>query len=105
MATYATISNLFILGAPEAAFRDSSGTGWGFTDEQLEAGLVAACDLVDSYLRGRFTLPLKSHGQDLTRAACIIAAYDLVTGRGYNPHNQGDDSSQLDKRYEATVSW
>lgn len=105
MARYAAITDLFILGAPESAFRDASVPGWGFTDEQLEAGLVASCDFVDSYLRGRFTLPLAAFGLDLTRAACIISAYDLLTGRGYNPANQGDDSSQLDKRYESIVSW
>jgi len=101
MARYATLQNLFHLGAPETAFRGQAS----FEDEELEAGLEAACGHVDSYLSGRFTLPLVSHGEAVTRAVCIVAAYDLLTGRGFNPANQGDDSSQLDKRYESTEKW
>jgi phage gp36-like protein len=102
MARYATLQHLFQLGAPESAFR---GLPVPFTDEELEAGLEAACGHVDSYLSSRFTLPLVVAGSAIRRAVCIIAAYDLLTGRGYNPANQGDDSSQLDKRYASTEKW
>ncbi|UAW08051.1 hypothetical protein [Myxococcus phage Mx4 ts27htf-1hrm-1] len=99
MARYASLQDLYSLGVPQAALEGEA------SPEEQEQGLEAACDLVDSYLSGRFVLPLTAHGRDLTRAAAIIAAYDLMTGRGYNPANQGDDSTQLDKRYEATIEW
>lgn len=105
MARYASLQDLFRLGAPESAFRGQSNQDWGLTDDELEAGLEAACGHVDSYLSGRFTLPLAVHGQSITRAVCIVAAYDLLTGRGFNPANQGDDSSQLDKRYKSIEDW
>jgi phage gp36-like protein len=105
MARYATLSDLFNLGAPESAFRGQSNSALDFTDAELEAGLEAACGHVDSYLAKRFTLPLVRAGSAIRRAVCIIAAYDLLTGRGFNPANQGDDSSQIDKRYASTEKW
>lgn len=102
MARYATLQDLYSLGVPEAAF---TGGADPITEEAREAGLVASCDMVDSFLSERFTLPLVSYGRDLTRAACIIAAYDLMTANGYNPANQGDDSTQLDKRYNSIIEW
>jgi phage gp36-like protein len=105
MARYATLQNLFQLGAPESAFRGQSNADWAFTDAELEAGVDAACGHVDSYLSGRFTLPLVTYGEAVTRAVCVVAAYDLLTSRGYNPANQGDDSSQLDKRYRSVEDW
>lgn len=97
MARYASLENLYSLGAPESAFDGVS------TDAQ-ETGLVAACDMVDSYLRERFTLPLVAYGADLTRAVCIIAAYDLLAGRGYNSQ-PGSDSAQAEVRYEKVIQW
>lgn len=98
MAHYATLADLYTLGIPEPSLER-------IPEADRETGLVAACDMVDSYLRERFTLPLLTHGTDITRAACIIAAYDLMTANGLNPANAGDDSTQLDKRYEGTIDW
>lgn len=105
MALYASLQDLFQLGAPESAFRGQSNPDANFTDAELEAGLEAASGHVDSYLAERFTLPLVVPGTAIKRAVCIIAAYDLLTGRGFNPANQGDDSTQLDKRYKSTTDW
>lgn len=102
---YATLQDLFQLGAPESAFRGQSNQDWSFTDAELEAGLEAASGHVDSFLADRFTLPLLVPGTAIKRAVCIVAAYDLLTSRGYNPANQGDDSSQLDKRYKSVEDW
>lgn len=98
MARYASTDDLFALGAPEAAFE-------GLSAPDLESGLSAACDFVDSYLSGRFTLPLVVWGGDMRRAVCIIAAYDVITGRGYNTQNVGGDSDQLKERYDSIIQW
>jgi phage gp36-like protein len=105
MARYATLADLFNIGAPEAAFRGHSNPELNLTDSQIEAGLEAACGHVDSYLAKRFTLPLVRAGSAITRAVCFIAAHDLLSGRGFNPANQGDDSTQLDKRVALVEKW
>ena len=71
------------------------------------AALDAASALCDSYLRGQFTLPLLTWGYELTRATAIIAAYDLITTRGYNPGtilSANVDHSVRD-RYLDVLAW
>jgi phage gp36-like protein len=41
----------------------------------------------------------------MRRAVCIIAAYDVITGRGYNTQNVGGDSDQLKERYDSIIQW
>lgn len=98
MSRYATYADLYTLGAPETAFD-------GLAPEALDGALDAACDTVDSYLANRFTLPLTAVNGDVKRAACIIAAYDLIAGRGWNPSNSGGDSDQLSTRYDKVIEW
>ena len=63
---------------------------------------MGASDLADGYLARQLTLPLSEWGDDLRRHVCAIAAYDLMTQRGYNP--EGGDSN-LRLRYEDAVRW
>lgn len=98
MSRYATIPDLYSLGAPETALSE-------LTDDVKESALGAACDVVDSYFANRFTLPLVTWGGDVKRAVCIIAAYDLLSGRGWNPTNTGGDSDQLSTRYDKVLEW
>lgn len=74
-----------------------------FDDAQQQAALDAASALADGYLRSRFTLPVVTQSQDLVRAVCNIAAYDLITQRGYNPDAGADDNWRL--RYEDALAW
>lgn len=98
MSRYATLQQLYGLGAPETSFSEVS-------EDMRESALTAACDVVDSYLSNRFTLPLVTFGGDVTRAVCIIAAYDLLSGRGWNPASTGGDSDQLSARYDSVKDW
>jgi phage gp36-like protein len=93
---YCDVSELHRWGVNEAALEDVAA------DDQ-EAALDAASDLIDSYLRQRYTLPLVSWGHDLKRACAIIAAWDLISARGYNPNDPADDN--LRQRYEDTIAW
>jgi phage gp36-like protein len=68
-----------------------------------DAALAAASEVADSYLRSQFVLPLITWGTDLTRAVCMIAAYDLLVGRGYNPEAGADTNIRL--RYEDAIAW
>ncbi|MFN7131605.1 MAG: phage protein Gp36 family protein [Myxococcales bacterium] len=68
-----------------------------------DAALASASGVVDGYLRARFTLPLLSWGDELRRVVCHIAAYDLMTVRGFDPENPSDIN--LRQRYEDALRW
>lgn len=93
---YATRTHL-----AQFAIRAAALTGIATGDQ--DAALEAASDLADSYLRARFTLPLSSWQDDLRRAVCNVAAYDLLSARGYNPDAGAD--SNVRQRYEDAVRW
>lgn len=92
---YATAADLTRLALPARAL-----TGIAAPDQ--DAALEAASSLADGYLAARYTLPLLAWGDDLKRAVSLIAAYDLMTRRGYNPEG-GDE--QLRLRYEDGMRW
>lgn len=67
------------------------------------AALLAASGLADAKLQSRYILPLAQWGQDLVRAVCIIAAYDLLTSKGYNPATGADPN--IRERYLDQLKW
>ncbi len=73
------------------------------TTATKQEALEAASDIVDGYLAGQFVLPLVAWSKDITRATCIIAAYDLLVTRGYNPDAGADPNFRL--RYEDIIRW
>lgn len=92
---YATAADLARLALPARAL-----TGILLADQ--DAALDAASALADGYLAARYTLPLLAWGDDLRRTVSLIAAYDLMTRRGYSPEG-GDE--QLRLRYEDGMKW
>lgn len=101
MATtrYAEPADLTRLSLPASAL-----TGIATADQ--EAALNAASDVADSYLGQRFELPLTAWEDDLKRAVCNIAAYDLMSRRGYAP--RGADTAAEDNirlRYKDAIAW
>ena len=96
MPSYATVQDLYRFGAPAAAFVEVS------TLDQ-EAALEGASGTADGYLRAKFKLPLTAVTTDLTRAVCQVAAYDLLSVRGFNPE-QGSDIN-VRSRYEDAIRW
>lgn len=93
---YATRTDLTRLGIRAGALTGVS------TDEQ-DAALEAASDLADSYMRSRYALPLTGYGDDLKRAVCAVAAWDLLSTRGFAPQGGADEAVQT--RYESAIGW
>lgn len=96
MAAYCEIEELGRWGISADALEDVQ-------DPDSDAAIAGASDLIDSYLRSRFTLPLVAWGDDLRRACAIIAVYDLMQTRGYNPAEPED--KQLEIRYRDVIRW
>lgn len=72
-------------------------------DDRHEA-IRGASRLIDSYLRSRFKLPLTQIGEDIRRACWTIAAYDLMSSRGFNPESNAAQEN-LRRRYDDTIRW
>ena len=70
---------------------------------QQVTACIQASELADSYMRGRYQLPLLAYGPDLTYRTAIIAVYMLLQARGMNPAAGADDRIRLN--YEDSIRW
>lgn len=95
-AAYATLSDLYALGVPASVISTVSVP-------TQQAKLDAANAKVESYLNTKFRLPLGSWGADLREASAVIAAYECVVERGFDPEHAGD--KVLKDRAEAAIKW
>lgn len=89
ITTYCTVAQLEAIGMRAEALVK-------FDTPAKEAALEVAARQVDSYLGG-YTLPLVAIGADLTRATAIIAAYDLLSTKGFNPDANASDKNVRDR--------
>ena len=97
MTRYATTTNLARLGIRAEAL---NGIATAVQEEALDASSAVA----DGYLRARgYVMPLTAWSTDLTRAVAVLAAFDLLVTRGYDP-NAGTDDVLL-KRVEMATTW
>lgn len=96
MTAYATRTDLARMGIAAAALSSVA-------TETQDAALEAASRVADSYLRSRYELPLTGYGDDLKRAVCSVAAWDLLSTRGYDPGRGGDEAVRM--RADAAISW
>ena len=86
---YATISDLMKFGAPSGAIGDLS-------PEDMQGQLDSASSTADSYLRLHYPVPLGTpYPAALVEAICRIAAFNLLSVRGYNPEG---DAGLLESR-------
>lgn len=93
---YATLRDFERLGLPSRAVSSVP------LDQRL-AALEAASRLIDDYLCAQVTLPLVAFATaSLTRATCVVAAYDLMCVRGFNPEG-ADGNFRL--RYKDVIAW
>jgi len=69
----------------------------------LQVNIAAASDVIDSYLRSRFTLPLLTWGSDITAACANIAVYKILTVRGFNSARGADEV--IRQSYEDAIKW
>jgi hypothetical protein len=69
--------------------------------------LVQACldatEEADSYLRGRYALPLLAWGSDVRKYTAWIAIYMAMSSRGFSPQAGAD--RQITERYYAAVGY
>lgn len=94
--TYITDAELLSLGLPGAALSVVAVA----TRDQAR---VAASDEASGYLKKRYGLPILGWGTDLKRKVADLAAYDLMTFRGFDP---GSESGALIvKRRDDAVLW
>ncbi len=70
--------------------------------QQLQA-CIDASDEADSYMRGRYTLPLLAWGADVRSHVAWIACYQLMQTIGWRPE-AGADKGVLERYYRA-VGW
>jgi phage gp36-like protein len=91
---YCAIADLTLYGGPSTAFGN-------VTTDQKQTVVDAANRRVDSYMRGRYALPLVEWGVELTKAAAEIAWCDLMNVRGVNPTND----SSIQERADRAVLW
>lgn len=97
MSQYATIDQLFSYGMPREARSY-------LTDDVLNDGLVAASAVADSYLGGRYVLPLVTTGDEIPMYVCWIAAFIILSGpRGYNPAAGADP--MIEGKHDKAVEW
>ncbi len=73
------------------------------TDEMKVATIQSASGTVDSYLAGRFKLPLTEWGIDIVEATCAIAAYRLV--RKYGSNVNSTDGANFRQAYDDAIAW
>lgn len=83
----ATLAQFFSVGLGEGVFE-----GKFETTEERDAEIQSALDAASA-----FVAPLADYGYDLVRSECVVAAYDLMVVRGYNPSFSDDE---LFRRYE-----
>lgn len=93
---YASLTDLGSVGLTAAAMASIA------VDTQT-AALVAASAIADSYLQSRYSLPLTSWGKDLARVVAVVAAYDLLSTRGFNPAAGADVNWR--QRYLDALEW
>jgi phage gp36-like protein len=91
MMSYATLDDMVLkFGAIEMRRLSVAD---GDLPEAIEApriddALSAASLTIDSYLRRRYALPLAGTTDELVRATCVLARYDLATGGDREPSEQ-----------------
>ena len=98
---YATVQELETrLGGTEALVTLADRDGDGVADAELvERALADAAAEIDSYLAGRYALPLPAVPAVLVRLACDMAVYRITCDYGAGL------TEERRQRYEDAVSW
>lgn len=95
MTAYGTPTDLEDMALPAAALST-------LTTAQKEKALEAASRLADSYFRENWGVPIANPNAALTDAVCAIAAWRLMSRRGFAPDAP---DSNLRTAYEDAIKW
>jgi hypothetical protein len=97
MTAYATLADLYAFGLPLA----SMGAVSAPTQQRI---LDGRNDYADDKMRARYRLPLQApYPASLVQNICMLAAWDCLMVRGYNP-GAGPDSN-IAARGEMAMKW
>lgn len=110
MTVYASVAQFFQY-VPATIADGSFITGSSDTNGNVANALATASGKIDSYFRGRFNLPITGsvgggpgvYDPAIVMACCWVAAYDLMSGRGFNP-TAGSDAL-IERRYYEMVGF
>lgn len=91
--SYATPTQFGLYGLPTAALD-------GLDPQDY---LDGAFGEINTYLRGRYALPIVTIPIELVRAECVIATYDFLSFRGFDPEAGADKNVWM--RYRAVKKW
>lgn len=83
----------------------TTGDVWSFSttaSPDVLAALRVASALAEGYLPGSYTLPLLSWGDDLRRAVCWLARWELLCRRGLD---KAQDAERYDPEKQGVLGW
>lgn len=96
-APYAVLADLYALGLPLTAMGS-------VTTAVQQRCLSARNDFADDKMRARYKLPLQTPYPDsLVQNICMLAAWDVLMIRGYNPGSAADVN--IASRGEMAMKW
>ena len=72
--------------------------------DPAERALIDASGVIDGYLRKRYQVPMEIAPQEVQRAACMLARYDLQLGEQKNPSQQAKDERDSVMRWLRDIS-
>ena len=68
-------------------------------DTKVAIALTDATAIINGYIRGRYLVPIATPPEDIIRATCILARYDLAQGERTDP------SEEMSKGRKDVISW
>lgn len=98
MPLYCTVADLGRFGVNAQATEDLP------VPENLTPAIEARSAFIDSYLNLKFTLPILVWGADLKECCAVLAAWDVISVRGFKPDENPEDHP-LRIRYEDMIKW
>lgn len=97
MTPYAVLANLYVYGMPAVAM----GAVLVSTQQSI---LDGRNDYADDKMRARYALPLRTpYPVSLIQNICMLAAYDCMMVRGFNPAAGADVA--IKERAEMALKW
>lgn len=95
---FAQMEDVSALGLSDEATKQVTATS---ADKRARA-LIAQSDVVFGYLKQAEKTPALTWGDDIRRAAAVLAAYDIICETGFDP-NEYDANFRT--RYEDVIKW
>ena len=75
----------------------------GIPAERLAEACLDASNKADGYFKRRYTMPLGSWGSDVRRELAHIAAFQIMSHRGFDP--SGGTDSLIEKNHDMALKW